>query len=392
MPRKDAPEFSYDPKTKLYRKRVKDEFNNRWVPVYGHTKQELRQKIEIKKEQLKISAAREGMPLVYEYAQKWYKLNAPGKVAKTQQNFRTTINRYICPVIGSLPLNEVTTDDVKSVMASLAGYSHETQKRTLNIMRRIFTAAVDSHYIKESPVKGIKAEGKPTAEKVPYTKEQQAALMKALEETRCKVFCALCLYAGLRREEALGLMWECVHLDAPVPYLEVRRSCKWETNAPIVSEDLKSAAARRDIPLPPALVSILDTEKKKNRGSFVVCTQNGTALSLSAFRRMWGQIESRSERTFTYKVNGKEYTVQLHVGDRVPYSRVLVGIDFEVQPHRLRHTYITELILAGANIKKVQYLAGHSDVNVTLKIYAHLLENRPESTQDAVLMAFGANS
>ena len=106
---------------------------------------------------------------------------------------------------------------------------------------------------------------------------------------------------------------------------------------------------------------------------------------------MWGQIESRSEREFSYKVNGKEYIKQLKIGDRVPYSRVIVSLNFKVEPHILRHTYITELILAGANIKKVQYLAGHSDVKITLKIYAHLLENRPESTQDAVLMAFGSN-
>ncbi|MDO5445039.1 MAG: tyrosine-type recombinase/integrase [Eubacteriales bacterium] len=97
----------------------------------------------------------------------------------------------------------------------------------------------------------------------------------------------------------------------------------------------------------------------------------------------------RRYQTYHYKCNGKEYTKYLKVGDRAPYTGTVVSIDFDVQPHQLRHTFITELILSGANIKKVQYLAGHADVKVTLAIYAHLMENRPEDTQDAVLNAFG---
>ena len=67
-------------------------------------------------------------------------------------------------------------------------------------------------------------------------------------------------------------------------------------------------------------------------------------------------------------------------------------IDFPVTPHILRHTYITNLILAGANLKKVQYLAGHADIKVTLDIYTHLVDQHPNNFVDEVNKAFEVKS
>lgn len=43
----------------------------------------------------------------------------------------------------------------------------------------------------------------------------------------------------------------------------------------------------------------------------------------------------------------------------------------------LRHTYITNLLFKGVDIKTVQYLAGHERAKITLDIYAHLTYSRP---------------
>ena len=42
-----------------------------------------------------------------------------------------------------------------------------------------------------------------------------------------------------------------------------------------------------------------------------------------------------------------------------------------ITPHVLRHTFCTELAQAGIDVKSLQYLMGHSDVNTTLNIYTH---------------------
>ena len=61
---------------------------------------------------------------------------------------------------------------------------------------------------------------------------------------------------------------------------------------------------------------------------------------------------------------------------------------FEVTPHQLRHTYITNLIAAGVDPKTVQYLAGHENSKITMDIYAKVKYNRPEEVAKALDGAF----
>ena len=53
------------------------------------------------------------------------------------------------------------------------------------------------------------------------------------------------------------------------------------------------------------------------------------------------------------------------------------ALDFDVTPHQLRHTYITNLIYNGVDPKTVQYLAGHENSKTTMDIYAKVKYNKP---------------
>jgi len=40
-------------------------------------------------------------------------------------------------------------------------------------------------------------------------------------------------------------------------------------------------------------------------------------------------------------------------------------------PHILRHTFCTNMVNAGMDIKSLQYLMGHANASITLNVYAH---------------------
>ena len=98
---------------------------------------------------------------------------------------------------------------------------------------------------------------------------------------------------------------------------------------------------------------------------------------MTVFRRRWETIRTRS-------------TASGHaLGEKIRNKKYTITLDFYPNPHQLRHTYITELILAGANIRRVQYLAGHANPAITLRIYTHLMENKPEDLAAEVAKAWG---
>ena len=43
-----------------------------------------------------------------------------------------------------------------------------------------------------------------------------------------------------------------------------------------------------------------------------------------------------------------------------------------VTPHVCRHTYCSNMAKSGISPKTLQYLMGHSDINVTLNVYTHI--------------------
>jgi site-specific recombinase XerD len=64
------------------------------------------------------------------------------------------------------------------------------------------------------------------------------------------------------------------------------------------------------------------------------------------------------------------------------------SLDFQVTPHQLRHTYITNLIYAGMDHKTVQYLAGHENSKITMDIYAKVKYSSPDALSSIVNNAF----
>lgn len=197
------------------------------------------------------------------------------------------------------------------------------------------------------------------------------------------LFVMLGLYAGLRREEILALKWDSVYLDLDAPYLTVRRAWHTENNRPVILTELKTNAAKRSIPLPPRLLEALKEAKESSTSDYVIANKDGQPLTYTQFKRLWTYITTRTAKPRKARkfVGGKyvKYTIYPVLGEKARNNgKVVYSLDFEVTPHQLRHTYITNLIFASVDPKTVQYLAGHENSKITMDIYAKAKYNRPK--------------
>ncbi len=264
------------------------------------------------------------------------------------------------------------------------------------MFKSIFTAAKNSRVIKNNPTIKISAEngGIPQKDKQPLTDEQVDKLLAAINGLPPYVFVMIGLYAGLRREEILALQWDSVYLDSEAPYLTVRRAWHTEHNRPVILTELKTKAAHRNIPLPDCLAECLREAKKTSTSEYVVANKDGNPLSYTQFKRLWTYITTRTakERYYYRYENGSrvKHTVTPVLGEKAAHNgKVVYSLDFEVTPHQLRHTYITNLIHAYVDPKTVQYLAGHENSKVTIDIYAKVKYNKPKELIKVVNNAFG---
>ena len=133
--------------------------------------------------------------------------------------------------------------------------------------------------------------------------------------------------------------------------------------------------------------------KEVATSEYVVANRDGGPLSYTQFKRVWQYIVTRStkERTYVRYINGQKIqrTVTPKLGEKAAHNgNVVYTLDFQVTPHQLRHTYITNLIYSGADPKTVQYLAGHKHSKITMDIYAKVKYNKPKELSSVVNKAF----
>ena len=374
---------------KYLKKKIKDE-RGVYVAVYAKDPEELAQKVAERLAEVDRRKALASNPMVWQYAQTWYKLYTPRLSDSRKSDYAIAINRHICPIIGARHMLDVTPGDIADVMLACADLSRSSQDKIVCALKKIFAAGEKAGVVRANPCVDLRAGGKRAAEKEALTRQQMRTLEDAIAGTRIYPFVMIGLYAGLRREEILGLQWDCVHLDGAAPYISVRRALRWVHNQPVVSDELKSAAARRDVPIPPTFVGCLADLQRTATGDYVISSSDGQPWSMTAYRNAWRYITRRQTGTAKRTEHGETVLREKMLGETVRNSRVRITIDFAVTPHILRHTYITNLILSGANVKVVQYLAGHSKVETTLNIYTHLIERSPEANLGTVLAAFPA--
>ena len=154
----------------------------------------------------------------------------------------------------------------------------------------------------------------------------------------------ICLNTGLRVGEVCALRWENVDFETRRIHVEktIERIYSKEGNKTIVIIDTpKSMTSIRTIPINSKLYNIL----KQMRGK---CKKTDFVLTGLSDH----YVEPRN-----YQYNFKKILKKSQI-KRYKF-------------HTLRHTFATNCIEAGMDIKSLSEILGHADVSITLNIYVH---------------------
>lgn len=250
---------------------------------------------------------------------------------KTRESY-ARLDQLVNPIIGAKPLEAITPDDIQAALVAAEDQAGSRQAQLVyTLLHAVFRRAVRSKHLRENPVEAV---DKPDHEGKQGRAIEGANWQRLAPIISGDVAFALMAFAGLRRGETLALRRADVDFSAGV--LHVCRQ-RVRVGGQLVTAPPKSAAGIRDVPISPELEPIL-------REAVRFLLPNGLLVPIApeTLAHKWRDAQRKAGITSPYRL------------------------------HDLRHTYATRLVLAGVNIRVLQYAIGHASYQLTMQTYTHI--------------------
>lgn len=279
----------------------------------------------------------------------------------TRSEYFHTYDKYLHPVFGQTPIQNLTYIPLQSFFDGKKDLSNSTLRKMKNVLSCCFKIALKMGAVTSNPLRDVELHGKKSVKKDEYISPSE---FKALEDdVRCAkrlsefqienrlMVLRLGYYMGLRLGEILGLKFE--DIDWEERTISVRRQVVVRDGKNILTDRLKTPSSYATLPVCDELYDYLTKWREENPFDFVITANDG---NYPARRTIENFFRNHLKKGF-------------HV-------------------HQLRHSFATNLYLAGVDQVTAASLTRHSSVEVLNNIYTHPQETKQ---REAVQRAFRKN-
>ena len=244
------------------------------------------------------------------------------------------------------------------------GRSKKTISNARGFISVLFKKAYKAGYIKDNPASDLTvpygAKPKAEAKFLDIQGAAKALALSATMENNYDLLIWLGLLAGLRKAELAGLRYENVRIDNGFSELHIVET-RVAAGGKVYKKSPKSEAGRRVVQIPEMLAEML---RKKRREYKLLKLQGGQNFNDEGyvFCDKLGQ-PFNPDRIYRYHRRFMKKLVEKY--PEMEY----------VSLHKLRHSYASILASQGVQIKSLMSQMGHSEVKMTMELYAHALED-----------------
>jgi len=288
-----------------------------------------------------------------EWTKAWLAENSQVKRPTTHARDRIVVSSHLLPALGTRKLNAIRPRDVQLVVDAMtgAGLASTTVRTDYGVLRAVLNAAVQAELLTRSPCRGIRLPVAGRLREIHYLDAAEIGRLAGATPVEYRPMVYLAGVLGLRWSEVIGL--RVGRVDIASRTVEVTETLA-EVEGLVLRADVKAAASRRVLDVPPFLVAML-AEHLLARGlgsdpdALVFVSPDGGPVRGSNFRvRVW------KPATEAAKVEGVTF-------------------------HHLRHSAVGLLVDSGAHPAVIQRRMGHASVRTTFDVYGNVMR----STDDA---------
>lgn len=273
-----------------------------------------------------------------------------GRSPKTIANYQLYLERFI-DFAGDITVDKITSEVIRRYRLWLNRYKNETTNEELSLITQSYHLIALRGFLTYLSRRNITSLA---ADKIilPKTARKQVTFLQYDEVVRMINQIPTDTEAGLRDRAIVELLFssglrvsELVNLNRDHINLSRREFMvrgKGQKDRPVFIS--KSAAEH--------VSSYLDARTDSLPALFLSYSQRNAAPNLS------GDYRRLSARSIQRMIS--------------QYAR-LAGITKHVSPHTMRHSFATDLLMNGADLRSVQSLLGHSNISTT-QVYTHVTD------------------